>query len=470
MYRPDIISQYHWPTSTCQDSDGDGYYFEDGSCTLPAGATGGDCDDEDALEHPGQVWYLDGDDDGYAPQASINVPTIACERPAGGYKVAAELAGGLAADCNDGDGAVNPGAEEVLDDAAGVDENCDGIVGISTHDPGGDTDDDGIPDDQEALLGTDPAVKTLFVRPKNADGSYWAEFADLLPHPVKVGFGQFSADTISVDETVVTKTVEIFILGHPDPLASYAPMRGAAGMSYNPADDDDVSNCDIVEIVHEDMTAISEDSTNAGHIFFNPLPGRQTWMWDQRGYTEFNIADPHYGLYGYYTAQIFPYPIETYFTEGPYTSLAGGQSALDGADLECEADGREADFCYVLNLASPLNVNNDNPVNGAAAAESPPQTVQNSAFVFNADTSIEDVPADWDAANKYERADVKRQVVLHELGHVLTENAGHCENKDCPLCEFTDEYHYGPKVFGANGACSHGDDIMADGIVHNFPH
>ncbi len=100
------------------DADGDGYGDPDNTqaaCTAPDGAvaTGDDCNDADALFHPGadesdcadlsdyncdgSVDYTDADNDGFA----------AC------------------ADCDDADPGVNPAAPETCD---GVDEDCDGAI------------------------------------------------------------------------------------------------------------------------------------------------------------------------------------------------------------------------------------------------------------------------------------------------------------------------------------------------------
>jgi hypothetical protein len=98
-----------------KDADNDGY--SDGttnttSCTRPAGykvaseltATSGDCDDNDVNEHPGQTWYKDADGDGYS-DGTTN--TTSCTRPAD-YKVASELTA-TSGDCDDNDADVYPG-------------------------------------------------------------------------------------------------------------------------------------------------------------------------------------------------------------------------------------------------------------------------------------------------------------------------------------------------------------------------
>jgi hypothetical protein len=102
------------------DADQDGFGDPNSTimdCSLPDGyvTDNTDCDDTDGNEYPGQMWYLDGDGDGYSDGTS----TMACERPAD-YYLASELTA-TSGDCDDSDGAINPGATEVCD---GVDNNC----------------------------------------------------------------------------------------------------------------------------------------------------------------------------------------------------------------------------------------------------------------------------------------------------------------------------------------------------------
>jgi hypothetical protein len=137
-------------TSVYSDADGDGFggATENVTCHPANGAilVGGDCNDSNVEIHPdadelcndgidddcdgnpddedddvvdGSNWYDDADGDGFGAGSA----TKACEPPDG--FVADHT------DCADGDGDVNPGAEEICD---GVDDDCngneDGVVSI----------------------------------------------------------------------------------------------------------------------------------------------------------------------------------------------------------------------------------------------------------------------------------------------------------------------------------------------------
>ncbi len=107
-----------------EDVDGDGFGDPNSFtmyCAAPMGYVGNDmdCDDMDADEIPGQVWYADLDNDGYSSGTTLTQ----CLRPAG-YKVASELTAPTG-DCNDNAAGVNPTATEVCD---GFDNNCNSAV------------------------------------------------------------------------------------------------------------------------------------------------------------------------------------------------------------------------------------------------------------------------------------------------------------------------------------------------------
>ncbi len=130
---------------TCMypDTDGDGYGNPDICeiyCELPSGYTytAEDCDDTNVAINPdgeevcdgvdndcngtldddyatdASTWYGDGDGDGFGDVGST---TTACEQPSG--HVSDDT------DCDDGEGAINPAANEYCD---GVDNDCNGTV------------------------------------------------------------------------------------------------------------------------------------------------------------------------------------------------------------------------------------------------------------------------------------------------------------------------------------------------------
>ncbi|MBK9491794.1 MAG: putative metal-binding motif-containing protein [Haliscomenobacter sp.] len=117
-------------TTYYADTDNDGFgnpAISQQACSQPSGyvPNNTDCDDNDALEKPGQIWYADVDNDGYSSGTTLTQ----CLRPLG-YKVASELTA-TSGDCNDNNFAIKPGATEICD---GIDNNCNGSTdeGVST--------------------------------------------------------------------------------------------------------------------------------------------------------------------------------------------------------------------------------------------------------------------------------------------------------------------------------------------------
>lgn len=135
-------------TTWYPDLDSDGYGSAGNSvvaCTAPAGyiSISGDCDDSNAAVNPaatevcgdgtdndcdglidgsdpsatgGSTFYIDSDGDGYGSATSS---VQACTAPAGYAS--------NSSDCNDSNGAINPGSSEVCD-ASNIDEDCDGLA------------------------------------------------------------------------------------------------------------------------------------------------------------------------------------------------------------------------------------------------------------------------------------------------------------------------------------------------------
>jgi hypothetical protein len=133
------------------DGDGDGYGDPASAltdCDPPEGYVeqGGDCDDGDDGVHPGagercdeldqdcddvvdedptdaSTWYADSDGDSYI---DLEVTAEACEAPDGFVDGVGALE-----DCDDSDGDIHPGAQEVCN---GVDDDCDALVDADDED------------------------------------------------------------------------------------------------------------------------------------------------------------------------------------------------------------------------------------------------------------------------------------------------------------------------------------------------
>jgi hypothetical protein len=112
-------------TTTCIDSDGDGYSVIGDSCGQV------DCDDNNSSVNPGAVENctngIDDDCDGLVdtldPNA-VNCPVVCIDADGDGYSTNGGICGPT--DCNDNETAVNPAATEICDD--GIDNDCDRLV------------------------------------------------------------------------------------------------------------------------------------------------------------------------------------------------------------------------------------------------------------------------------------------------------------------------------------------------------
>ncbi|MFH1465234.1 MAG: MopE-related protein [Pseudomonadota bacterium] len=130
------------PATWYLDFDGDGWGTDRYTlvqCEEPSGYTtaAGDCDDTEATVHPGAEEHCDGldeDCDAEVDEDAVDAPLWSADADGDGYgdpvaTVAACTPGSGAVedatDCDDGDPAVNPGADEVCD---GVDDDCDGEI------------------------------------------------------------------------------------------------------------------------------------------------------------------------------------------------------------------------------------------------------------------------------------------------------------------------------------------------------
>ena len=169
-----------------RDRDSDGYGDEAATittCTTGAGYvhTVGDCDDYAATVSPSAPEvcdYQDNDCDGYVDDTDLDVSGMSTwydDVDGDGFGDAADTRFACfapshyvsdATDCDDGDGAVNPDAEEVCD---GVDNDCDSDVddadpsvsaGVATYTDG---DGDGFGDSGTATTACSPPVSNVYV-------------------------------------------------------------------------------------------------------------------------------------------------------------------------------------------------------------------------------------------------------------------------------------------------------------------
>jgi hypothetical protein len=316
-----------------------------------------------------------------------------------------------------------------------------------TWNPAGDDDNDGIPNEEETLLGTNPNKKTLFIRPQMWSGSqlqfvHWPGFKDLFPNARGAGFADIPAFT--------NAGIEISVIG--DPGHPYAPMRAFA---YDPATDANHPHCDIVEIVHMPDTAYcSQGSYNFGHTYF--FPASAAWYWDTKGYVP-NDQNA-YQKYNYFTAYIYPLAVNTYFSEGAYLSISNDAEPITTTNCGLNE-------CYETTNASPLNLNAADPVYGR-----PDGTVEFNQIVFDSDKKITSVGA---RGTEYDRNAVMRRTITHELGHTLMSASkdDHCSELQCIMYNSTADYEM--RDFGP-GSCIHSPggakDIRATGIIHNRVH
>jgi hypothetical protein len=316
--------------------------------------------------------------------------------------------------------------------------------------PEGDDDEDGIPNHIESdLLHTNPSVKTLFVRPKQLDGSvfvYWPGFIALFPD-ARGGFADIEAFTHA--------GIEISVIG--DPGHPYGPMQQ---FSYDPATDANHPPCDILEILHmPDGVYCAFGDHNFGHTYFYTT-GR-TWFWDTKGYVPNDRTSEHFKKHNYFTPLIYPFPLDNYLNEGAYPQIALNEMPM-------ETSGCGLNQCYDTHYSSPLNLNDSEAAVPYSAL--PDGTVEFNQIVFDSNKQIQFVGSQ---GIRYDRDTVMRRTLAHEMGHALlaASETDHCTDDQCIMYHSVADWEM--RDFGP-GDCVHkpggSKDIRAAGVVHNSIH
>lgn len=128
---PGAVYVYSVVANNCMDADGDGYgSFGDPSCPVPGQV---DCNDGDALVHPGAAEScsngVDDDCDGAMDAADSECGAASCVDADGdGYGAFGDSSCLVpnVIDCDDSNSQVNPGRREKRNN--GIDDDCDGLV------------------------------------------------------------------------------------------------------------------------------------------------------------------------------------------------------------------------------------------------------------------------------------------------------------------------------------------------------
>ena len=237
-------------TTYYRDMDGDGFgnpSMTQMACTQPTGyvTNNTDCDDNDALEKPGQAWYADVDNDGYSNGTTLTQ----CLRPAG-YKVASELTA-TTGDCNDNNAAINPVALEICN---GVDDNCDGVE--------------------------DEGVKTTYYRDLDGDG-----FGDINTMTIEcsqpTGYVENSEDCDDTDDEVYPGAEEICDSKDNDCNGTIDDIGGTTIGNWIRGDVGDANgsssfppcNAEPTDVFTLSSTGFSTSSSDKLHVVYQELCG-----------------------------------------------------------------------------------------------------------------------------------------------------------------------------------------------------
>ncbi len=116
------------PSCSCKDADGDGYYPS--SCSDPACANTGDCDDGNAAVHPGAQEVCGNGIDEDCSGADLPCGCSCTDADGDGWYPSSctDVSCAQIGDCNDADATINPGASDVCGN--GQDEDCNGADAV----------------------------------------------------------------------------------------------------------------------------------------------------------------------------------------------------------------------------------------------------------------------------------------------------------------------------------------------------
>ena len=356
-----------------------------------------------------------------------------------------------------------------------------GVRGIT--DP--DNDHDGIDDNWEIANLSDISLnyKTLFVRPKMTNNvlaypsvyQYWDGFIKLFPDTLtrfnsvnRYGFANVPALLDAGIEVVVigpTCCTDFTDPNNPKSCTSIPTYSGSGfqchqykpfdNFNYDPAADSNHPNCDILEITYvtDPLYGYCLDCIQqyGGHTFFSTQG--KVWSWDTKGYTP---STP--GPYGYKTSEIYALPLNTYFSEGAYSStIAAGSSPVTTSCASGNCSSKR----------SPLNLNATDYVNGL-----PDATVEFDPITFDSSGNIVTITTPLPATG-YDRDTVLKRTIVHEMGHALLAglDTDHCVDPNCIMYQSVVDWQM--HDFG-HGTCGHqpggGKNIRVDGIIHNSLH
>jgi len=339
----------------------------------------------------------------------------------------------------------------------------------------GDDDGDGLLNGVEQnILHTDPNKKTLFVRPTMADyddingvfknAQYWPDFVQVLfpknPSNRAIGYADIPAFT--------NAQIEIIVIGDDNAGHPYTPMRS---YNYTPSASEKSQGVtpDILEVVYvtnlndslyNSLCTAPQCSNNYGHTYFKT--SELTWYWDTKGYTPGGTT-PSYNQYRYFTPQIYPFAIDNYRTEGAYVSIKDGAPAPVTTNCTAALCGSATNHC------SPMNLNDGQTSEPYTIP--PDGTVElytsNHLITFLSGGAIDVVNVVGNVGPHYDRNQVLRRVVAHEMGHALAATTGttqvidHCDNNQCVMHMHTLDYDN--LNFGTT--CGHYDLIRSR--IHN---